>query len=268
MIAETPLVKAFWDKGQVEDCPVYDMHGHMGPMSGIYFPRATPELMLHSMDHANVRLLCFSSHEALFDPVDGNEVTRRVVQQYPDRFRGYLVINGNYMDLVERDLQRFDRQRGDWLGLKFLAGYHGVALTDPRYDRVWQFANERRLPVLCHTWGHDSLNGPPQIRAVAEKHHDLRLMMGHSCYGQWEEAARLATDFPNVYCELTAVFECRGTIELFIARGASRRILFGTDLPWFSPVHGVGCILSAEISDEDRHNILHRNAEELLASIK
>jgi len=69
-----------------------------------------------------------------------------------------------------------------------------------------------------------------------------------------------------VYLDLAAVFECRGTIELFVARGASRRLLFGTDLPWFSPLHGIGCVLSAEISDEDRRNIFHRNAELLLAS--
>ena len=42
-------------------------------------------------------------------------------------------------------------------------------------------------------------------------------------------------------------------------------MLFGTDLPWFSPLHGIGCVLSAEITDEDRRNILYRNAEKLLA---
>ena len=264
MIADSPLARAFWERLPLPDCPVIDMHGHMGDWPAIYFPRPTPEQMLHSMDHAGVRLLCFSAHEALFNADTGNQVTIDAVRRFPDRFRGYLAINGNYMDLVKRDLAKFDSLRDVFVGLKFLAAYHGVSLTDPRYDRAWDFAEERRLLVLCHTWGHGDLNNYPQVRAVAEKHPQVRLLMGHSCYGEWQQAARLATEFPNVYCELTAVFECRGVLELFVERGASKRMLFGTDLPWFSPTHGIGCVLSAEISDEDRHNILHRNAEELL----
>ena len=42
MIADSPLVKAFWEKGRLDDCPVIDMHGHMGPWPAIYFPRAEP----------------------------------------------------------------------------------------------------------------------------------------------------------------------------------------------------------------------------------
>jgi predicted TIM-barrel fold metal-dependent hydrolase len=42
-------------------------------------------------------------------------------------------------------------------------------------------------------------------------------------------------------------------------------MLFGTDLPWFDPHHAIGALLSADISDEDRHNICHCNAEKLLA---
>jgi predicted TIM-barrel fold metal-dependent hydrolase len=44
-------------------------------------------------------------------------------------------------------------------------------------------------------------------------------------------------------------------------------MLFGTDLPWFSPLQGIGAVLSAEISDDDRRNILHRNADDLLAPL-
>ena len=66
MIADSPLAEAFWKHGRLDDCPVYDMHGHMGPWPAIYFPRSEPEEMLRSMDTAGVRTLVFSSHEALF----------------------------------------------------------------------------------------------------------------------------------------------------------------------------------------------------------
>ena len=50
-----------------------------------------------------------------------------------------------------------------------------------------------------------------------------------------------------------------------VAAGLTARMLFGTDLPWFAQHRGIGAILSADISDADRHNMLHRNAERLLA---
>jgi len=265
VIADSPLARAFWQKGRLDDCPVIDMHGHMGPWPAIYFPRAEPEEMLHSMDQAGVRTLVFSSHEALFSVDTGNDYTARVARKWPDRFRGLMVVNGNYMDIVERDLERFDSMRDAFVGLKFLAAYHEVALDDPRYDDVWRFAEERRLIVTCHTWGHGEYNNVRQVEAVASRFPGVRLSLAHSLYGRWDEAARLATEYPHVYLDLTAVFECRGTLERFVERGCSERMLFGTDLPWFSPLHGVGCVLSAHIGDEDRRNILHRNAERLLA---
>jgi hypothetical protein len=75
----------------------------------------------------------------------------------------------------------------------------------------------------------------------------------------------LAQDFPNIYLELTAVFDDIGVIEKFVNEAGSERMLFGTDLPWFDPHHAVGVLFSAQISDEDRRNIFYRNAEKLLA---
>ena len=61
------------------------------------------------------------------------------------------------------------------------------------------------------------------------------------------------------------MFDDRGAIEALVSGAGSNRMLFGTDLPWFDPHHAIGSLLSASISDDDRHNICHRNAEKLLA---
>ena len=85
--------------------------------------------------------------------------------------------------------------------------------------------------------------------------------------GAWSEAIAIAREFPHVHLELTAVLDDRGPLELFCRAGLARQLLFGTDLPWFNPHHGIGSVLSAEIDDEARHDILHRNAEKLLAGV-
>jgi predicted TIM-barrel fold metal-dependent hydrolase len=244
---------------------VIDVHGHMGPWAGIYFPRARPEQMLRTMDAAGVRLLVFCHHAALFSPEVGNAANVEAVRRFPGRLRAWMAINPNHPDAVERDLAGFDEHRDVFVGLKLLADYHGLPWDDAAYAPAWRFAAERRLPVLGHTWAGSRCDGPEQVRKAAERYPQVPLLLGHSLHGAWREAIAIAQRFPNVYLELTAVLDDRGPLEWFVAEGLSERLLFGTDLPWFDPHHGIGAVLSAEITDPARHNILHRNAERLLA---
>ena len=71
----------------------------------------------------------------------------------------------------------------------------------------------------------------------------------------------MARDHEHVYLELTAAYSVRGALEIMIEHAGSEKILFGTDHPWFDPRYGIGCILSAYMTDEDRRNILYRNAQ-------
>jgi predicted TIM-barrel fold metal-dependent hydrolase len=264
MIGNSPLAREFWELGQSPSCPIYDMHGHMGPFHSIYFPRAGATDMIRTMDECGVRLLVFAHHLALFAPDIGNAASIEAVRRYPDRLRAYCAVNPNYPEQIEADLATFDDYRDVYVGFKFLSDYHGVSLTDARYRPTWEFADERGLLVLAHTWGGSQFDGPAVVRKVAECYPRARLFLGHSCHGDWDAAVQLALDFPNVYLELTAVFDDRGGLEKFVREAGSDRLLFGTDLPWFDPHHAVGALLSADISDEDRHNICHRNAERLL----
>ena len=153
-----------------------------------------------------------------------------------------------------------------YVGLKLLASYHRVPWDAPAYEPAWRFAEDRGPIVLGHTWGGSCFDGPQQVRTAAERCPNVRLLLGHSIQGDWDETVAIAHTFPNVYLELTSVLRLRGPVERFVAEGLSEKLLFGTDLPWFDPHQGMGAVLSAEIADDDRHNILHRNAERLLAA--
>ena len=101
------------------------------------------------------------------------------------------------------------------------------------------------------------------MRRVAEKHPNAILILGHALWGTWEAGCAVVRDHANTYLELTAVVR-RGVVETLVAGAGSDRILYGTDLPWFDEHYYIGNILAADITDEDRHNILHRNAERIL----
>ncbi len=261
---DSELGAEFWQKGRVESCPVYDMHGHMGPLAAIYFPRCEPADMVRSMDEAGVRLLCFSHHSALMCPDLSSRPAVEAVRQFPDRFRVYLGINPNYPDVAERELAEFDDMRDVYVGLKFLADYHKEPIDGPKYQRSLEFADERGLLVLTHTWGGSGFDGPGNVRAAAERYPNVQFLLGHSFNNDWDSAVAVANEHPNVWLELTSVLGVRGVLELFCDGAGSDRLLYGTDLPWFDEHQAVGSVLCADITDDDRHNILHRNAERLL----
>lgn len=266
MISDSALAEAFWRDGRCDECPVIDMHGHMGRWRGIWFMRGSTDQMIHTMDQAGVRMLVFCHHGALFSPEIGNRANIEAVRRYPDRLRAYVGINPNYPDAIERDLAAFDDNRDVFVGLKILASYHQVPWTDARFEPAWRFANERKMMVLGHTWGGaGEFDRPPHVRAIAAKYPDVRLLCGHAMHSAWDEAIEIARKHPNVYLELTAVLDDRGALEYYVDAGLADKCLYGTDLPWFDEHYYIGAVLSARISDADRHKVLHRNAERLLA---
>ena len=60
--------------------------------------------------------------------------------------------------------------------------------------------------------------------------------------------------------------QVNGLIEYMVETAGSEKVVFGSDLPWYSQHYHAGAVLFARISDEERHDILHRNAEGLLGS--
>lgn len=256
------LAERFWQRGRLEDCPIYDMHAHMHEFPGIYFPAPGPEEMIRTMDRCGTKLTVFCSHLALTCPEIGESANIDPVRKHPDRFRAYHAILAGSLD-PDRDIRRVEDNPGVYVGYKFLLDYQNVALSDERFAPYFQHAHDRGLLVLMHTWGGSRYDGVDEVRKVAERYGNAVLICGHSFHGDWDNGLTL-TVYPNVYYELTAVFDDRGALERIAERAGSKRMLFGTDLPWFSTHHGVGALLSADMDDEDYRNVLYRNAEGLL----
>ena len=84
-------------------------------------------------------------------------------------------------------------------------------------------------------------------------------LMGHSVQGRVDDAIEIAKKYDNAYLELTDTYHFNGIIEKMCERAGSEKVIFGTDLPWFDPAYGMGCILFARISDEEKINILRNN---------
>lgn len=244
--------------------PVIDLHGHLGPFHGIYMPESSLDAMAAGMDRYGYEALVLSPHNALSgDTREGNREMLDAVQRYPGRIYGYCTLNPGFPQDIPREMDAYLDQPGV-AGLKIHPVMHGHPATHKNYAPVWERAHAEKRMVLSHTWGLNGGCGAEDMRRIAEKYPDVRLLLGHSCYGAWEEVIALAAEFPNVYLELTAAYHVYGLIEWMCRIAGSHKVLFGTDYPWFDPFAAIGCVIFAHISEDAMHDILYRNARRLL----
>lgn len=289
MIPRNPsrIAAEYMARGRSRQCPIVDMHGHWGCFGGAHLPCASEAKMIAALRRCGVKRIVCSAHDALLaDPRAGNRLMQRAVTRHPRMVSAYWAVNPNYPDLALHAPEDLADSRG-FIGFKFLPDYHVYPVTGDRYRPALEWADVNHLLVLVHTWGGSAFNSPQQLEKVARKYPRSVFLMGHSGYGDWDASVRIARDLPNVFLELTAVYvahdfamqpggsgtpaalvsclQVNGIIEYMVAQAGSHKILFGTDMPWYSPHYAAGAILFARIDDEARHNILHRNAERLLA---
>ena len=244
--------------------PVIDSHGHLGPFNAIYMPEAKLEAMIAGMDRCGVESIILSPHAALWGDIrEGNRDMLDAVNRFPGRVYGYCTVNPNYPQDIPGELDAYLDQPGV-VGIKIHPATHECPVTDERYRPVWERAQDLKLMLLCHTWGHDGGCGSTDMRTVAEKYPEVRLLLGHSCYNDWDGAIALAVEFPHVYLELTAAYHAYGLIERMCREAGSEKVLFGTDYPWFDPMVTIGCVTYAHIEEPEMRNILYNNARRLL----
>ncbi len=258
------LRQRFFVEGRLDDCPIYDLHGHWGPHNAIHMPAGDPQRARELLLQANVKLLVCCHHSTLFTPDIGNQANIEAVRMMPDLLRAYMGINPNYPDVVAADLATYDDYPDVFVGFKLLGDYHKISVADDRNRPVWEFADAKRLPLLLHTWGGSPYDGYEAVRSVAERYPNTTIICGHSIHGDWHKAVELARNFPNIYLELTAVPDERGPVELLLEVVGSRRIIFGTDFPWFSHYYYIGALLGSGAGDEALRDILYRNARRIL----
>ncbi|BBI32885.1 metal-dependent hydrolase [Cohnella abietis] len=265
MTNKSQLAREFVETGRLSSVSIIDMHTHMGAFYGTYLPEAKLETMIQTMERENIEWIISAPHSALFDPIGGNSEILGAMKQYPDKIYGYYVVNPHYDHDLERDLAEFDRV-GGYVGFKVLPDYHKYPLTGEKFRRIYEFANERGLLLLSHTWGHSPYNPPQMIAELASEYTNINFLLGHSAPGETDYAIELAKTQPNVYLELCDTGRLNGMIGKMVREASSEKVLFGTDFPWYDPNYMLGSVLFSGIGDDDIRNIIHHNAVRLLAN--
>jgi len=244
---------------------IVDAHAHAGPYSLFHIPDPDPEDMVTVMDRCGVDLTVISTNRAIQeDSRLGNDETLAAVDAFPDRIRGYGVVNP-WQD-PEVELERIaDDPR--FVGIKLHPDLHRYPLTGARYRSVWEFSARNGCPVLTHTWHKSPFDTPNLIRDVAEMHGDITVIMGHSgtLPPGFEESAEVATAVPGAHLEICGSHMGSASLRMLIKKVGVHRILFGSDFPFIDQRVSLGRVAFSDLTPAELDALLAGNADRLFA---
>lgn len=259
-------VDDFMQNNKLTSVKVIDTHTHMGDIYGASEPICGVDDCINLLDDENIESIWCAPHSDLFGLSSINGEIESIMTKYPARVKGYFGFNPNYHKEYIAKLPAV-LQNNNYIGLKFLPAYHNYSLDGDAYVEALDFAEEHRLIVLSHTWGHTQFNSTKQVRNVLRRYKNLQFIMGHSAPNELDEAIQLAKRFDNAYLDICDIHRNGGTVAKMVDGAGSEKVLFGTDLPWYDPNFAIGSVLFSKITDTDRLNIFRNNALRMLRLI-
>lgn len=251
----------------IADMEVIDAHAHIAE-KGIrdnviaVMSQADAEGVVSRNRRLGVRITCVSSWTGIWcDARRGNEVTHQAMEDFPGQIIGYATIHPNEV----QDWQSELKYCHETLGLKGLKPYfprHRIPYNDPRYQPWFSYGHQHRLFALMHF----SDNFVAEMEEIAAQYPELFFLLAHS--GMSYETARkyipLAKKFANVFCEITYTAVTNGIIEFLVREIGSEKVIYGSDAAMRDPFPQFGWVAYADISENDKRNILGRNMRKII----
>ena len=247
----------------LEGVRIIDAHGHFGEYYSFYTPQ-------YGAAATNVRLMDDLGMECTFvssmdgwcsDFKRGNEQTAAATLEFPGRIYGYVALNPTYSEEMVPELEKYRNHPG-FKGIKFHVSINKTPFSSPKYAPALEYADQYGLVVLMHTYGIDAALS---LAPLADKYRNVKFIAAHSEVGI-NSVTRLADAVnvrDNFYIDTALAGASEGNIELLAKYVDTKKILFGTDIGFYSPNFTLGRIALAEIDDEKKLDILGRNAEKL-----
>ena len=249
------------------DYRIIDMHTHMGLQYCLYYPEHDMDSMVSFMDEAGVDFIICSPCEDLFN---GNSVRSQItgaMLKYPNRIKGYYGVNPT-LGISAGSIKRAFAENPGYIGFKLLPDYHRTEITSDIYRPVLEYANEKKMLLLSHTWGvsanGESCNSADKIAKVLDTYKQITFIMGHSIQGQVDLAIELSNNYPNAYLDTCDTGRLNGVLEKMVRGAGIHKVVFGTDAPMQSYYYPMGAVLAARITGNERKMIFRYNALAIL----
>ncbi len=242
---------------------IVDMHAHL--YWSVPPKESSADHLVWAMNQSGVKTSVVSSlTSGGFRMEACNEVMYEAMQKYPDRLLGYVYVWPGDPDAVAVEVQK--RLKQGFVGLKMLITM-GFDYTCLGYAPAFEIANERRAPVLLHTYG-GQRGLADQVPTLAARYKDVNFVLAHAGAQVIEEHIKIANDYENTNLELCTSSATYRAVETLVENVPVERIVWGADDLPLNMSHQVGKVLGAQIPEEIKKQILSTNARRILSQIR
>ncbi len=255
----------------IDDMVVIDAHAHITQKGGAGAARVAmnpsdAQSVVERNRRIGVAKTCVSAWTAIWSDYElGNEDTYQAMLEFPDEIVGYAALDPNYVTNWEKECHYYHEECG-FLGMKPYFPRWKVPYNDKAYDSWYEYGNAHNLFCLLHY----SDNFKEEVKDIAQRFPNIAFILAHSGTS-WKVArdhVALAKQFPNCYLEITLTSVVNGIIEYMVRELGSERILYGSDAPMRDPYPQFGWVAYADISEEDKRNILGRNMQRIIERVR
>src|SRR5690606_23998691 len=113
------------------------------------------------------------------DSEAGNLVAEKAIKKYPEEVEGYVVIDPNYVEDVEREAKKWHLEKR-FKGMKPYYFLSHIPYTDPVFEPWWRLGNEKQLYALIDPAGQSDAAYLAQIDELASRYPNVAIFMDHA----------------------------------------------------------------------------------------
>lgn len=194
------------------------------------------------------------------------------LERWPDLLLGMIQLNARQLRPALDALDRWIAN-GPMLGVYFPGGGPGATTcTHPNFEPLVERIAELNGVIMQHTWfktGGKQGPGestPAELAQLAARFPKQQFLCAHAG-GEWERGISAIRSTPNVLIETSGFDATAGFIEMAVRELGAKRIVFGSHLPSRSLGTELSKVIAAEISEQDKRDILGENYRRLLGPV-
>ena len=257
-------------------CPILDIHTHP-TFEGTYCDRKSIDEIVRYGRSLGVEQMVVLGDVLLYGRLPSaeqvraiNNKTMELLQWHPDYFIGFCFLN----PLLGASFVKEETERCivDY-------GFRGIKLEicnnarDDCMEPVMEQARRLNVVVLQHSADQTIIQqreyhtDPADTAWLGRQYPDVKIIMAHLTACGLRGVMEIQ-HVPNIWVDTSAYQPVAGLVEYAVDKLGARRVLYGSDLVIRDLPSQIGRILAADISSEDKIDILYNNARRVLALVE
>jgi uncharacterized protein len=183
---------------------------------------------------------------------------------------------------VKAAIELAEKKRREVKAFKIRLGYVKAPAEDPVFNRLYDYAESARVPILFHTGdtafstGDLILSHPLTLDRLSNKREELTMVLCHFGNPWFDDVAELIYKHPNVYADISGLITpgdgyadkflgwlAKKISEAIYYAGGAEKVIFGTDYPVTTHAEALALVSRLEVEEADKEKILWSNAEKV-----